>query len=132
MALFILNLAPTAEARIDLSVLQQDGYGRVELKRPEPNVLVVVATINGRSARLIVDTGWSDEGITVSAEYGRELRSGTEAVKDFGRSAGGKELGGIRQGVAEVVSLGNVQMHKVPIFYGKIGSLEQADMRPES
>ena len=116
-------------ARISLEALQRDGYGMVELKRPQPNVLTVTATVNGRSARLIVDTGWSREGITVDSEYGKALRSPTESVMDFGRAGSGKELAGIRKGVADIVSLGNVQMRQVPTFFGTIGSLQHAHIR---
>lgn len=59
----ICLLPGTANARISLEVLRRDGYGMVELQRPEPNTLTVSATINGRKARLIVDTGWPDEGM---------------------------------------------------------------------
>src|ERR1700680_3640668 len=55
----------TAHARISLEALRRDGYGMVELQRPEPNTLTVSATINGSKARLIVDTGWPHEGFTV-------------------------------------------------------------------
>src|ERR1700681_2947424 len=65
----------TADARVSLEALRRDGYGMVELQRPEPNTLTVSATINGRKARLIVDTGWSDEGITVDGDYGKVLHS---------------------------------------------------------
>ena len=47
MICFVTSLA---EARIDLSILQQQGYGMVELKRPQPNTLTVEAKINGQSA----------------------------------------------------------------------------------
>ena len=130
VAAALLALVPvTGWARISLEALQRDGYGVVELKRPQPNVLTVAATINGRSARLIVDTGWSDEGITVDSEYGKVLRSPIEAKTEAGRAAGGKELTGIKRGVAEEVSLGNVKMRQVPIFFGSIGALERTEMR---
>jgi hypothetical protein len=43
-------------AAITLDVLQRDGFGVVDIKRPEPNMLTVIAEINGRKARLVVDT----------------------------------------------------------------------------
>ncbi len=109
--------------------MQRDGYGAVELKRPLPNVLTVTAMLNGQSVRLIVDTGWAGEGITIDSEYSKVLHSPLEQVKDFGRSASGKEIGGLRKGVADTVSLGNVQMRQVPIFLGTIGGLKHAEMR---
>ena len=129
LASAICLFAVTANARISLEILRRDGYGMVELYRPQPNVLTVSATINGRKARLIVDTGWSDEGITVGSEYGKVLRSPAQAVKAFGRSVTGREISGISKGVADTVSLGNVQLRQVPIFFGTIGGLQHAYAR---
>src|SRR6478609_5684625 len=57
LAILLISLVPAlAEARIDLSVLQQQGYGVVEIKRPQPNTLAVEATINGHAAVLILET----------------------------------------------------------------------------
>jgi predicted aspartyl protease len=122
----ICLLAVTAHARISLEALRHDGYGMVELNRPLPNVLTVSATINGRKARLIVDTGWSSEGITVESEYGKALHSPVQVVNRFGRSVSGREISGLKKGVADIVSLGNVQMRQVPIFFGTIGALQHS------
>src|SRR5213595_584396 len=93
--LLTIGLAPDlARARVSLEALRRDGYGMVELSRPEPNILTVSATINGRKARLIVDTGWSGEGITVKADYAQTLRSQVEGVRNFGRAASGQALTG--------------------------------------
>lgn len=121
--------AVTADARISLAALRRDGFGVVELNRPQPNVLTVSATINGRKARLIVDTGWSGEGITLNGDYGTVLRSPVQEVKALGRSAGGHVLGGFKKGVADAVLLGNVQMRQVPVTFGAIGSLQHSYMR---
>jgi predicted aspartyl protease len=118
--------AVQADARISLEALRRDGYGVVELNRPQPNVLTVSATINGRKARLIVDTGWSGEGITVSDDYGSVLRSPVQGVNRLGRSVSGRVLGGFKKGVADTVLLGNVQMRQVPITFGAIGSLQHS------
>ena len=120
----ICLLPVTASARISLEALRRDGYGMVELQRPEPNTLTVAATINGRETRLIVDTGWSDEGITVKGDFEKVLRSPVQAVKEAGRSVTGRALGGLRKGVADTVVMGNVQMRKVPIIFGAIGGLQ--------
>src|SRR6266850_444687 len=122
----ICLFAVTADARISLEALRRDGYGMVELNRPEPNTLMVSATINGRKARLIVDTGWSDEGITVNGDYGKILRSPVQGVNRPGRSASGWAMLGFKKGVADTVSLGNVQMRQVPIAFGTIGSLQHS------
>ena len=116
--------AGTAHARISLEALRRDGYGMVELQRPEANTLTVAATINGRESTLIVDTGWSDEGITVRSDFEKILRSPIQAVKESGRSATGRSLGGFSKGVAHTVAMGNVRMGQVPIIFGKIGSLQ--------
>lgn len=122
-------LALPANARISLEALQRDGYGMVELERPQPNILTVVATINGQKARLIVDTGWTGHGITVGGDYAKVLRSPGQAVKGFGHSVGGHEMGGFSKGVADIVSMGNVQMRQVPIFFGTLASLQHSHMR---
>ena len=98
----------------------------VELQRPEPNTLTVSATINGRKARLIVDTGWSDEGITVDGDFGKVLHSPVQAVNRFGQSASGRAMVGFKKGVADTVSMGNVQIRQVPIIFGTIGALQHS------
>ena len=50
---------------ISLDVLQRDGYGSVELVKDGQNKLYVPTEINGRKIRLLLDTGWGTEGITV-------------------------------------------------------------------
>ena len=122
-------LADPANARISLEALRRDGYGMVELHRPQPNVLTVAATINGQKARLIVDTGWSGQGITVGGGYAKVLRSPVQAVNQFGQSAGGHALVGFRKGVADTVSMGNVQMRRVPLFFGTLGGLQHSHSR---
>lgn len=122
-------LAGPANARISLEALRRDGYGMVELHRPQPNVLTVAATINGQKARLIVDTGWSGQGITVGGDYAKVLRSPVQAVGQFGQSAGGHALTGFNKGTADTVSMGNVQMRQVPLFFGTLGSLQHSHSR---
>ena len=122
---FVLALFPgSARARVSFEALQQDGYGMVELVRPEPNTLMVKATINGRKARLIVDTGWSDEGITIKPNYGKVLNSPIRAVKGFGLSASGRSVGSFQEGEADSVIMGNVIMRNVPVIFGALGSLQ--------
>ena len=122
----ICHFAGTVSARISLEALRRDGYGMVELERPEPNTLTVAATINGRQTHLIIDTGWSDEGITVNGDFAKVLHSPVQAVKEFGRSASGRSLVGFNKGVADLVTMGNVQMRKVPIIFGTIGALQHS------
>jgi predicted aspartyl protease len=114
-----------AQARVALDALRRDGYGIVEVNRPEPNTLTVLATINGRKARLIVDTGWSGQGITLNGDYGKVLRS-VERVTSFGRSASGQTMTGFSKGIADTVVLGNVMLRQAPVFYGPIESLQHS------
>ena len=128
--LVTISLLPAeSEARISFDALQHDGYGMVPVERPEPNVLVVSATINGRKARLIVDTGWSGEGITVKSDYASTLHSPVQTVNQFGHSASGQALGGIKKGTADTVTMGNVLMRQVPVYFGNIPSLQHASTR---
>jgi predicted aspartyl protease len=130
LASAIFVFSNVAHGRVSLEALRRDGYGMVEVTRPEPNILTVLATINGRRARLIVDTGWAGEGITLNGDYSSTLQSPGQGVKDFGRSATGVAMTGFKKGVANTVLLGNVQMRQVPVFYGPIGSLQHASGRP--
>ena len=124
LLLAIWFLPERAGARVSFEALRRDGYGVVELTRPEPNVLTVSATINGRKARLIVDTGWAGEGITVRGDFAQTLQSAVEGVRNFGRAASGQALTGIKKGVADSVMVGNVLMRRVPVFVGNIPSLQ--------
>lgn len=122
--------APSAVAQaISLDVLQRDGFGVVPIKRPQPNTLTVDATINGRKLRLNLDTGWGDEGITLDQDYARTMRVPTEPVKEFGRSASGKEITGVTRGRADQVLLGNVQMAGVPLFFAPLRSIQHEASR---
>jgi len=130
-ALFAVSLicyASIADARVDLSILQQQGYGVVELKRPSPNTLAVDAKINGHPALLVVDTGWSGHGITLDSESAGSM-SAMSADDSRTQALSGKKLTGYKKGVAEVVTLGNVEMHQVPVAAVNIGALHDASVR---
>lgn len=125
----ICFVASLAEARIDLSILQQQGYGVVELKRPQPNTLTVQAKINGQSALLIVDTGWSGHGITLDSESAGSLKTPMTASTSHVEALSGKTLTGLKNGVADTVLLGNVEMHRVPIVVANIAGLHDSSVR---
>jgi predicted aspartyl protease len=125
----ICLLTSIAEARIDLSVLQQQGYGMVELKRPQPNTLTVQAKINGHAAVLIVDTGWSGHGITLDSESAGALKTPLTENTSRTETLSGKNLTGLKNGVAETVLLGNVEMHRVPVVVGSITGLHDSSVR---
>lgn len=127
-ALLLLVSTLPLHARVSFDALQRDGYGMVALERPEPNVLAVLATINGRKARLVVDTGWGEDGLTVHSGYLSALHS-PGSMKQIGYSASGKRMGAMHRSTADVVSLGNVQMRQVPIYCGSLGALEHSSNR---
>jgi predicted aspartyl protease len=104
-------------AQITLGALTRDGYGVVPIKRPHPNILVVVGTVNGRKARLVLDTGWATSGITLDGDYARALGLKTEAVRESTTTATGRKLN-VSSAKAESVVLGNVQIKGVPLFFG--------------
>src|SRR6478672_534315 len=127
-AVSVICYASIADARVDLSILQQQGYGVVELKRPSPNTLAVDAKINGHPALLVVDTGWSGHGITLDSESAGSM-SAMSADDSRTQALSGKKLTGYKKGVAEVVTLGNVEMHQVPVAAVNIGALHDASFR---
>ena len=132
LAFFAVSLiccASIADARVDLSILQQQGYGVVELKRPNPNTLAVDAKINGHPALLVVDTGWSGHGIILDSESAGSLSTVMSADDSRTQALSGKKLTGYKKGVADVVTLGNVEMHQVPVAAVKIGALHDASVR---
>ena len=54
VAALLLGSSTDSIAQITLGALTRDGYGVVPIKRPQPNVLVVVGTVNGHKARLVL------------------------------------------------------------------------------
>jgi predicted aspartyl protease len=130
LAVQLICFVPSlAKASVDLSVLQQQGYGMVELKRPQPNTLTVQAKINGQSALLIVDTGWSGHGITLDNESAGSLKTPMTASTSHAEALSGKTLTGLKNGVADTVSLGNVEMHRVPIVVANVAGLHDSSVR---
>lgn len=84
----LLIAAAIDAAVVSLDVLQRDGYGAAEIRRPRPNVLTVMADIDGRRMSLLIDSAWTGEGI--------------------GLHAG-------QNGQAARVMIGNVQLANVPL-----------------
>jgi hypothetical protein len=121
-------LVTNASAQITLEALTRDGYGMVPIKRPQPNVLTVPATINGRLMRLVVDTGWDADGISLDNESASALRLPAAGIAGHGRSATGKEVA-FKKGSAAVIELGNVQIKGVPLLLAKIDFLHNQEMR---
>ncbi|HMJ05387.1 MAG TPA: aspartyl protease family protein [Chthoniobacterales bacterium] len=116
---------PEASARVNLEVLQHDGYGMVELKRPDPNVLTVVASINGHKVRLVVDTGWGPGGIFLHNDQLSAVSLKTEDIKQDLTTAFGGKMAGIKGARADKVAIGNVELAQVPIFFGNLKTLRE-------
>ncbi len=116
--------AAQAKSPISLDVLRRDGYGVVRIAQPAPNTLVVPVSINGHSVKLLLDTGWGSEGITVDEASG--VRVQAKGMKESGETAFGAshEISG---GMAESVVIGNVQIHGAPVFFGKFNGLGKID-----
>ena len=126
LAVIALHLSAEAAkaAAITLDALQRDGFGIVDIKRPLPNTLTVMAEINGKRVRLIVDTGWGGEGITLDRNRFNASRMPGEEVTQFGQSATGKDLGGVKRVRADRVLIGNVEIKNVPLYIGTFRSLQ--------
>ena len=75
-------------AVVSLDVLQRGGYGAVQITRPRPNVLTVLASVDGRKVSLMIDSAWTGQGVGL-------------------HGAGG--------GKAGRVTIGNVQLVDVPL-----------------
>lgn len=121
-----LGLTSAQPSRISLEALRHDGYGVVPLKRPRPNVLTVLAEIDGRKQTLIVDTGWGRTGISLHADPGFRLGSAAEKRESFGTSASGAKMTLLRRAVANVVRMGGIELTQVPLEYADIHLLSGA------
>lgn len=90
LALIVASVAldQIGAAVVSLDVLQRGGYGAVEIKRPRPNVLTILADVDGRKISLMIDSAWTGQGV--------------------GLHGGGS-------GKAGRVMIGNVQLVRVPL-----------------
>ena len=100
----------------------------VPIKRPQPNDLVVRATVNGRDVSLILDTGWGADGISLNSGYLRSLHLQAEALNGRAETATGRKIV-MTKGTAETVVLGNVQIKGVPLFFGTFDALSDRRVR---
>ena len=103
---------------ISLDVLQRDGYGSVGLIKGGPNRLYVPAEINGKKIRLLLDTGWGSEGITLGMNPS-EFHIVPEKGGHMALSASGARTR-MGHGTAQSVVMGNVQIRGTPIYFGRI------------
>jgi len=122
IALSALN----ASAQVTLDALRRDGYGSVPIRQPKPNMLTVAGTVNGAKVDLILDTGFSGEGISIDRVHSRKLGLAGGSEKEEGTTASGKKLSVEKRGSGTLV-LGNAQIQGVPISLGNFQGLRNAD-----
>jgi hypothetical protein len=100
-----------------LDVLQRDGYGSVGLVKEGQNKLYVPTEINGRKIRLLLDTGWGTEGITVGINPSEFHVVPEKGVGVTLSASGARTLVG--HGTAQSVVMGNVHIQGTPIYFGR-------------
>lgn len=88
-------------------------------------MLTVIATIDGRKERLVVDTGWAGEGISLQRNEAGALATAAQPMENFRTSARGGRIAQVKKQRAQRVLLGNVQLAQVPIFVGDFPSLRE-------
>lgn len=113
----VFGRIPIQASQIDLEPLRQDGYGMVRLKRPKPNVLMISGKIDGRKEDLVIDTGWSSDGISLRTDQAAPAHPSNDSETGFGFSATGKKMSFARKGRAQRVNLGEVELLQVPLIF---------------
>ena len=106
-----------ARSPISLDVLQRDGYGWVDLVKDGQNKLYVPTEINGQKIRLLLDTGWGTEGITVGINPTALHVVPEKGVQMTLSASGARTL--IGHGTAQSVVMGNVHIQGTPIYFGR-------------
>lgn len=117
--------AVEAPAQVTLAALTRDGYGVVPIHQPQPNMLVTPATINGKKLNLVLDTGFSGDGIALDSVHARKLGVGPGSGKSEGETATGKKISVEKRGSGSVM-LGNAQIQGVPLSFGNFQGLRNA------
>lgn len=118
--LVIIGAGFVAQAQnVNLSPLRNSGYGVVSLQRIRANVLTVTANIDGKPCRLLVDSGWLEDGVGVT-DYSIGLPAAAVTGTEISRSRGA---------LARQVTLGNVQLLGVPIVHGSFPQLSNTLIR---
>jgi hypothetical protein len=107
-----------ARSPISLDVLQRDGYGSVGLITEGQNRVYVLAEINGHKVRLLLDTGWGTEGITVGMNPSA-LNIVPEKGVGWAVSVSGAHVP-FAHGTAQSVVMGNVSIRGTPIYFGRV------------
>jgi hypothetical protein len=118
--LAIVGAAPATLAQnVNLEPLRGSGYGVVRFERIRPNVLTVNADIDGKAFRLLVDSGWLEDGIGV-VDQSVGTAAGPSTGTQISRSRGPR---------AREVTLGNVRLTGVPIVHGAFPQLRETLIR---
>lgn len=107
-----------ARSPLNLSAIQRDGYGVVELKQPVSNEFFLEGTLNGHPIRLVLDTGFCADHIMMTNQSARFLRTAPQPIKGSGHSVTGKTIEHLSQGIADSMTLGNVQVAGATIHFG--------------
>jgi hypothetical protein len=106
-----------AKSPISLEALRRDGYGSVDLMNAGDNRLYVPAEINGKKIRLLLDTGWGTDGITVGINPS-ELHIVPEKGVQMGLTVNGTRMAE-GHGIAQSVVIGNVRIEHTRIYFGQ-------------
>ncbi len=118
--LAIVGAAPASLAQnVNLEPLRSSGYGVVRFERIRPNVLTVNADIDGKAFRLLVDSGWLEDGVGV-VDQTVGTAAGPSTGTQISRSRGPR---------AREVTLGNVRLTGVPIVHGAFPQLRETLIR---
>jgi hypothetical protein len=120
----VFSFAASATAQMSLDVLARDGYAALPISRPEPNTLVVRASVNGRKVSLIVDTGAGGHGLTLDANTTSVPHQPGHAATEIGRSITGRQLKFTRA-IADSVIIGNAELKGVPVNVGPMRGLRK-------
>lgn len=119
IALLSAAISSAVAQNVNLEPLRSSGYGVVRLERIRPNIITLKADIDGKAERLLVDTGWLEDGVGVLDQNLGAIAApitGT-AIRSRSRQLAGR------------VTLGNVQLTSVPIVHGKFPQLQNSLMR---
>jgi len=110
--------AADARSPLHLDAIQRDGYGVVELKQPIPNEFFAEGTINGHAVRLVLDTGFCSDHITMANTSARLLRTPPQPIKGSAHGITGKAIDHLSKGTADSLVLGNVQVSGTTLYFG--------------
>jgi predicted aspartyl protease len=121
----LIGTTLNASAQVKLDALTRDGYGVAQIRRPSPNTLMVRATINSRTADVLVDTGCAANGLVLDESFSR---GATESMKDPGRALSGTAIH-TRKGKIDNLLIGNAQITGVPALFGAIQGFRDAEAR---